>query len=427
MYLYGGILGVHVESGCRRMQETTSSLVMEEAGCPPGYCQLYVNDFRIPIIMKLLRVGVLQRLLLMSIYLFFIVSSIVITCYSLLVDSVWYFLGFSFFIYIVCVFLILYNGRLFWWTIHYLRDITPFRIIHKSAQITHVDFASCSDKRSGRYLLSPRLLFIIRDFGHTCKHDGPAYTSPHFAAEDHVDHVPALICSAPFPCITQYLYRPRSSQWPSLKALGEIATLPGLLVGTGKKGSIDHDWQWRQSYSIQEFYLARDMPEWVKMAFRALKATMNSVKKRIEEEDSETETNILCSYRMKTVLLWFLEEEDTWRHMCPFRLMIQLLVRLGRHLDTGHLPHYFNSVCDLLDNVPDEELELTKKCVKVILNDPVDAMIKACAKSSRGLPITLGKTIDYWLSPKCFLASIHSEFKTAFVSARSREYIVWTR
>ena len=75
-------------------------------------------------------------------------------------------------------------------------------------------------------------------------------------------------------------------------------------------------------------------------------------------------------------------EADTWCHLRPFDLMIKLLVRLNRHLETGHLPHYFNPACDALDNISEEELELTKKCVKVILDDPVDAMIKACVKSS---------------------------------------------
>ena len=214
----------------------------------------------------------------------------------------------------------------------------------------------------------------------------------------------------------------------------------GLLVPTGKKGNVDCDLQWRQSCSLQELRLAQDMPDWVKAAFRAFKATMKFVKKRIENKGfcgtvlgsrfiarvlryfltskqtvkpCKTDVSVVCSFHMKNVLLWQLEEVDSW-HMCSFRLMIQLLVRIDHHLETGHLPHYFNPECNLLDNVQEAELMLTRHCIKIILSDPVHAMIKSSTKSStKGLPIRLGKAIDYWLSPKIYLASIHSAFKAA--------------
>ena len=404
-----------MKSGCRGVQEPETSLIIEEANCPPGYCQIYANTSTIKINQYLLYRGGLE----ISIYFIIFCIMIFMAYYpSQLIDPVLCFF-LSCFLSLSISYLELnlsFHVPLFLWMLHYLPYIPHFHVIDMSVPS---GFGAACEERNGRYFLPPKIvLMMLQDLRHGYVGHGPANTD-RVRGRD-TDHVLALICSAPFPCITQYLARPRTTQWPSLKALEEIAILPGLLVATGKRGSVDHDWQWRQSYSPQEVHLAQDMPDWVKVAFRALKATMNSVKKRIDEEGSDTETKIVCSFYMKTGLLWLLEEADTWQDTNSFRLMIQLLVRIDHHLETGNLPHYFNPACDLLDNVPEKVLELTKKCVKVILNDPVDAMIKACAKSSRGLPIRLGKTVDYWLSPKCFLASVHSKFLSALVIARAQ-------
>ena len=100
--------------------------------------------------------------------------------------------------------------------------------------------------------------------------------------------------------------------------------------------------------------------------------------------------------------------------------MIQLLDRLNHHLDKGRLPHYFNPACDLLENVPEEERELTKKCVKIILSDPVDAMIKACDNYPVGISTRLGKNIGSWFSPKFDISSIHNRFRTSLLSLRTQ-------
>ena len=444
MYLYGGAWGVRVESRCRGIESETSALVMDQSQCPPGYCRVRMTTVEGLAIQHMAQYFLRGRCLVMHVPLFMIFPFILGFSFSflfyitgLLGDDTSVVLGIavSYCTLYGLPIMIYRNSSFVHLMMHHLSRLPVLRTVYKLLQIGSKNAKKCIVYRGGEYFLSSAItLNVLRDTNHDKTYQGPAQTS------QDTDHVPALICSAPFPWITRYIYQPRSSQWPSKNALEDIRILPGLLVPTGKKGNVDCDLQWRQSCSLQELRLAQDMPDWVKAAFRAFKATMKFVKKRIENKGfcgtvlgsrfiarvlryfltskqtvkpCKTDVSVVCSFHMKNVLLWQLEEVDSW-HMCSFRLMIQLLVRIDHHLETGHLPHYFNPECNLLDNVQEAELMLTRHCIKIILSDPVHAMIKSSTKSStKGLPIRLGKAIDYWLSPKIYLASIHSAFKAA--------------
>ena len=453
MYLYGGEWGVNVTSGCREIESETSALMLDQSQSPPGYCRIRMVAVEKSVIQRMGqtcgrgRYTVLPTLLLLPVFLISCLTFYL--CHDKLNDMLnidispifYFFIVFHYFI----IFPLLYKLckiQLFSSILHHTGNLPVFRTISKLFRIGTTNSMKCIADRDGEYFLSSQVTINVL---HDIYYHAEKFSTYHGPAQTYKDrdYVPALICSAPFPWIARYVCRPRSPRWPSKNALVDIQILPGILVPTGKKGSVDHDLQWRQSCSLLEIRLAQDMPDWVKTAFRTFKATMKFVKKRVGDKDSrhtvlgsrfiarvlrlcvsekpsEIDASVVCSFHLKNVLLWLLEEADTWKQMCSFRLMIQLLVRLDHHLKAGHLPHYFNPECNLLDNVHDVELVLTRNCVKIILSDPVDAMIKACVKASRGLPITLGKTADYWLSPKCYLASIHREFQEALVSTRAQ-------
>ena len=277
---------------------------------------------------------------------------------------------------------------------------------------------------NGKIMLSPKA-FVQRvsksSFLDTNIHiQGPSmeHTHPlHITPVDHYDLVPALICLQPFSCIKQFLVRERTcSVWPSPSDLDQIATMPGLLVPTGRKGSPNIDTEWRYSFSVQEIYLSRRMPLWVKAGYRAFKYTLKHLSHVLRVSLEYTDEEVLyqdasveelinrmtstygkyrtelelsnwgfrgnianenescfCSYHMKTILLWSLEDPETWQH-CPFRLMLRLLRQLEDHLISGILPHYFNGDCNLFANVSGKELVLIRACVVEILNDPIAAI-----------------------------------------------------
>ena len=447
MYLYGGIWGTHVASGCGRIESDTSAFVMDQSQSPPGYCRVRLTNAEESAIRGMARtlvrrrIGIRRRSLLWTLFscgmMLFVCTTVHILCAlspSLPFDTVPHFFGafgvtivLFLFVFVITIlisipFLIALCGILSLYSVLcHIGELPVFHTILKRFQIGTKKSKKCIVNDCGDYFLHPQaILKVLYDTRLDKTYQRPAQICGDW------DLVTALICSAPFPWITRYVYQPRSSRWPSKEALEDIRILPGLLVPVGKKSSVDCDLQWRQSCSLLELRLAQDMPDWVKAAFRAVKATMKLIKKETEDHDSSGKTGAsdICSFHMKTVLLWLLEESTTRQHMCSFRLMVRILVRLDHHLETGHLPHYFNPEYNLLDNVGDEELELARYYVNFILRDHVDAMIKASVKAEIGLSRSLGKNIDYWFSPKSYLSSVHSKFQAALVSASDVEYIV---
>ena len=227
------------------------------------------------------------------------------------------------------------------------------------------------------FLSSSKVLSLLSDSQQPRLHQGPSQQ-----VRD-TDLVPALVCSAPFPCVTQYLTRQCHENWPKPEALTEIAALPGIIVPTGRKGSEERDLQWRYSFSPQELRLAQDMPTWVKSGYRAFKYTLKAILRMSREPKPPSETDgrsTVCSFHMKTILLWTLEQPFVWQQECPFRVMILLLFTLDSFLGWGKLPHYFNPDCDLFDAVSEEEVQFSRACIEGILRDPVASIISSPSK-----------------------------------------------
>lgn len=216
-----------------------------------------------------------------------------------------------------------------------------------------------------------------------------------------IDAVPALLCSHPLPCMTQYCLRKRSSHWPRENTVHLICDMCGVLVPTGHKASKKpiHDLEWRASFSLQETALAKDMPLWIKQGLWAFKYTLKHTLCRdkhltnmrmgrlcsvnctwselCENQSAEGQEgrSKIGSYHMKTTLLWELEEPAVWGARCPFKLLMNLLNRMLGYLQNGSMPHYFIPQCDLLQCVSSADQLATQECINQILTNPIPAII----------------------------------------------------
>ena len=388
MYLYGGAWGVHVNSECHDVAEASSLLVMDETDCYPGYSHVRFTTLDEPMIERMSQTYKSGTKFVDNIVFWLHLFTVILLLYlnqpavCLLLSITWHTVARKMTFFRSG----LNDGHAIYAMLRNWKYVPLFDRIYGLFQIGRKNVMRCIIIRSGHFFLSSKVaLDLLLDENPRAIFRGPAQTY------GDIDYVPALVCSAPFPCVTRYLSRPRSPQWPTKRALEAIATLPGILVPTGKKGSINSFLEWRQSFSVQELYLTRDMPDWVKFGFRSFKLMVKRRKKRNKdtaacdsvqaarsgaEGHCDTQASEVCSYHLKTVLLWELEEMDmdTWRKRCPFQLMIQLRLRLDHHLMAGYLPHYFNLEHDLLDNVPREELMLMREgaiwfCLKPISTD----------------------------------------------------------
>ena len=395
MYLYGGEWCVHVPRMCI-VNETTEQtyLEMNTDGWAPGYCQIHIKGTH-----KLLRPA--QK------------------CSY--------------------IYLRIIENALKWaFTISYLigtlfRDPTERRKVLMSGVGFCVCFALTA--KVTRYILrrvfSPYLFLehdgkrivlpqeFLRQLSLPFHVKSEKFQGPSHAILD-LDVVPGLICLQHFPCIGQYLMRARSSLWPTPNALIQIASMPGVIVPTGKKGSPNYHFEWRFSFSVQEICLASAMPEWVKTGYRVFKYTMkyhlsvlrssndptnqenvnlnssiehlvdemmsgytqyliglqqNSVFHREKDAVDQPEGSV-CSFHFKTILLWSLEDPDTWEKTVRFG---SCFVCFASWKVIWCLVHYLITSI-LFENVSIEDLAFTRACVVEILRDPIAAICHTSKK-----------------------------------------------
>lgn len=178
------------------------------------------------------------------------------------------------------------------------------------------------------------------------KKSGPAINDG-----DLSDIVYALVCVSPHIYMTAFVNRTRSGFWPKKETLTAISKFPSALVGAGHKFSTTQLYEWRHSYSILELILSHDMPPWVKQAYRAFKYTVKVGMERAKQPISGDGRNKLCTYHLKTVLFWELEDMMAWEGESPFKLMQRLLTRLNDYLAQGIFPNYFIPECNLIDTL----------------------------------------------------------------------------
>ena len=209
------------------------------------------------------------------------------------------------------------------------------------------------------------------------------------------DLVPALLCSGPYLCMEAFMRRTRCDIWPRPDTLQEMCSLPGLLVAVGIKSNPDKDIQWRYSFSLIEILLSRDMPSWVMQGYRAFKyaakGELRNVKFVTDEsgvspimdrwlmsqgiDEGEEGRSKLCTFHLKTILLWELESSEVWQKECPYFLFRCLNKRFARCVNAGFIPHYFLPSCNLLENVSNDEHATIRKCATNLMSDPLHCLL----------------------------------------------------
>ncbi|XP_063418811.1 uncharacterized protein LOC134701600 [Mytilus trossulus] len=134
-----------------------------------------------------------------------------------------------------------------------------------------------------------------------------------------------------------WVSRPRAT-WPSPDLISKIISCGVLFVPIGYKGSIHENIQWRISFSVAEKFLVFSFSHTQLLCYALLKILLKEV-----IEKHEDLKGLLCSYFLKTLMFWILEETDpcAWRpdNLVPcFKACLQRLLYCVRY---SILPHYF--------------------------------------------------------------------------------------
>ncbi|VDI23862.1 Hypothetical predicted protein [Mytilus galloprovincialis] len=106
-----------------------------------------------------------------------------------------------------------------------------------------------------------------------------------------------------------WIIRPRRT-WPPLDLISKIISCGVLFVPIGYKGSSNEILQWRMSISVAEKCLIFAFNHTQLLCYALLKIMIKDI-----VEKQEDLKNLLCSYFVKTLMFWMLEESDPsiWR------------------------------------------------------------------------------------------------------------------
>ncbi|CAC5369762.1 unnamed protein product [Mytilus coruscus] len=137
---------------------------------------------------------------------------------------------------------------------------------------------------------------------------------------------------------SEWITRPRSYQWPQTELIEDIIRDNVLLAPIGSKSNNkDEDpYEWRMSFSIAEKMLVHSFNHTQILCYALLKYTL---KEAIHRKIKGT----MCSYFMKTVLFWMIEESQIseWQPCRLFECFQACIKRLMFFVQNNVLPNYF--------------------------------------------------------------------------------------
>ncbi|VDI22363.1 Hypothetical predicted protein, partial [Mytilus galloprovincialis] len=127
-------------------------------------------------------------------------------------------------------------------------------------------------------------------------------------------------------------------KWPSADVISKIISCGVLFVPIGSKGSINEHIEWRLSFSVAEKFLIFSFNHAQLLCYALLKIFLREI-----VDKDKCLKGLLCSYFIKTVMFWILEESDPsiWRPDNIIPCFQACLHRLLYCVENDILLHYF--------------------------------------------------------------------------------------
>lgn len=196
-----------------------------------------------------------------------------------------------------------------------------------------------------------------------------------------IDMVICLSCRKWPSVAKQWLHRIRSSKWPSFDLLTEIIYEDVLLVPVGSKTDSDEGsiLEWRLSFSLVEKALVHSFNHCQLMCYALLKILLKEV---IDEHI--VVNKVLCSYYMKTVLFWVLDEVDRsyWTHANLLKCLSLCLNRLQYFILCNYIPNYFKPEHNMFSGKVSEEI---RKHLEIFMSNLLKRNIWEVLMTSKSL------------------------------------------
>ena len=172
------------------------------------------------------------------------------------------------------------------------------------------------------------------------------------------DFVPAIKCNGWPLCAQEWIFRPRC--WPSQDLVQTIVKEGFHIVC---KSSPEGDF--RLSYSNAETLLIGNLSDLQFKTYRAFKSFVSHYKKNL----SPNAKKAVCSYHLKTIVLWYCEKSDPmdWNEGKIVDHLLSLIDDLISKLNDKNLPMYFMPKYNLIEGL-DDITQAVKQMTEVRLN-----------------------------------------------------------
>ncbi|XP_052080797.1 uncharacterized protein LOC127718787 [Mytilus californianus] len=169
-----------------------------------------------------------------------------------------------------------------------------------------------------------------------------------------VDFVTCLKCHAWPNVAKKWLLRYRPSGWPSHDIISKVVTEGVLLVPIGSKSSSSagNPLEWRFSFSLSEKLLVYSLSHCQLLCYSLLKIFLKEILNK-----NNILNDKLCSYYMKTVLFWVLEEDKKldWIPENLLQCFLLCIQRLHYWILCEYIPNHFIPEHNMLDGKLSQE------------------------------------------------------------------------
>ncbi|VDH99862.1 Hypothetical predicted protein [Mytilus galloprovincialis] len=160
----------------------------------------------------------------------------------------------------------------------------------------------------------------------------------------------------------KWITRCRKYQWPSTELIEDIVRENVLLAPIGSKfdDEKDNSYEWKISFEIAEEMLVYSFNHTQLLCYALLKYTLkDEIHKKIQ--------GLMCSYFMKTVLFWMIEESQIseWQPHGLVECFSKCIKRLLYFVQHNVLPNYFIPHNNLIEGMTDYQKKLL---LSVLLN-----------------------------------------------------------
>ena len=158
-------------------------------------------------------------------------------------------------------------------------------------------------------------------------------------------------------------WKTRRREWPNREVVQRIVQEGHHVVAKPSPGG-NPDTEWRISFSKAELTLSKNMTQTQKNCYKFLKVIA-------AEEFSNPK--IVCSYYLKTTLLWALEKlpSDYWSDSKIGERVLGLLDDLLGYLTSKNLPNYFIPEMNLLEGLSEGDCQKARDEVSRVLQNPM--------------------------------------------------------